>query len=325
MSRDLDAMASLAALLPRPGEEEPCFRQADLTPVESLALAGRGLAVTSAVLDGVAHDFDRAKPLVRGVAFLGRLVVGVARILTPGGLEGTIYRHWMSIAVLVDLVLFLIATLVPGSVHVAFLATGYTVAALLVVETTRYVAQRRQGLKNRLYAAGAMLLGLAVLFGALYFAGNAILGGALTASSDGKLPSAPKDLGEFWTQFTANRFRLSRFAFGTAVFLFASLVWGQVVARSWTQERGRIAFQRTANTAIPCLALALGTAVTAFALLRDDPDTQAAWNHYAFLALATGLALAAITFVESTIRTRLRRKAFDAVASGRTDSFFPKG
>ena len=214
------ALEDLRRLLPADGEPAERFVSCDLSPTEIIALTGRGLSVTGELLDGVAHDLGRAKAPIRLFALFGRILVGLARLLTPGGIEGTIYRHWTAIAVLVDLLLFLLSTFVPSGLRLALVATGYTVAAIVVVETARFVAQRTKGMGPRraLYA----FIGLGILFVAMYAAGDWIFG---TLEAVKEPEKASKG---FWVRFLSFGGPIAVYAFGAAVLGFVGLVWARI-------------------------------------------------------------------------------------------------
>ena len=295
MSQALD---DLRRLLPADGEPVERFVPSELSPTEIMALTGRGLSVIGEVLDGVAHDLGRAKAAVRLVALFGRVLVGLARLLTPGGIEGAIYRHWAAIAVLVDLLLFLLSTFVPSGLRLALVATGYTLAAIVVVETARFVAQRTEGMGRRaLYA----LVGLGMLFVAMYAAGDWLFA-TLNAVAAGKAPAAKAPPG-FWARLVSYGGPLAAYAFGAAFLAFVGLVWARVASE---ERSGASVVRGVAFTVAPLVALACGALLVAVAVAGPGANWPG-WLQFTAFALLSACGLAGFALADD--RARKRSKA----------------
>lgn len=282
------AFNDLLRLLPGDGEPVERFVSSDLSPTEIMALTGRGLSVTGEVLDGIAHDLGRVKALVRLMALFGRVLVGLARLLTPGGIEGTIYRHWAAIAVLVDVLLFLLATLVPSGLRLALVATGYTLAATVVVETARFVAQRTEGLARRALFA---FVGLGILFFAMYAVGDWIF--------------AAKASPGFWARLVSFGGPLAAFAFGAALLAFAGLVWARIA----DEERSTGSVVRgIAYTVAPVVVLVHAALLLAAAVAGPGANWPA-WLRFALFALVSVCGLAGLAYAD--VKSRERKRIVD--------------
>lgn len=261
------------------------FAREPLQPVEELDLAGRSLAVTSELLSGVADGAGgaRVKAPLRVAALTGRLLVGLARILVPGGLEGTLFRHWSVVATLVDLVLVVFALFGYVSAGFATLVTAYLVATLCVVEGTRYVARSRDGLRARaLTLLGVVVLLVLILFGAI-----------LSLALRGWIRFGPTShVGIVVDGLRAHGLRVGTFALGLAALLGIGAIWAQLAA----QRRGRGTWFLQWTLAGAPLVLLYVLSSTARLILPASPGEGAAF----LLASLLGFALLGFAFVHAT-------------------------
>ncbi len=141
------------------------FVRTEVSAHETMFLAGRGLAVTGEILDSATKNFERVNTLTRMLSFIGKLIVGVARILVPGGIEGSIYRQWSTLMLLLSAVLLAISVFITAYRPIALAVLGYTAAAIFVVEAARLVVSHPKPLARILWGTGAVfgLLGLSIV------------------------------------------------------------------------------------------------------------------------------------------------------------------
>ncbi|HLO97089.1 MAG TPA: patatin-like protein, partial [Fimbriimonas sp.] len=72
-------------------QSKPIYEKATVSNTETIELTGRSLNV----LDGMLETVGEQKKVI---SIVGRVLVTVAKILTPGSLQGSIYRHWLGLA-----------------------------------------------------------------------------------------------------------------------------------------------------------------------------------------------------------------------------------
>ncbi|MEI7986372.1 MAG: patatin-like protein [Armatimonadota bacterium] len=136
------------------------YEKAKIPPLTEIELTGRSLNVFEGMLETIKAKTKLGKALSIG----GTILVTVAKILTPGSLQGSIYRHWLGLAVFFDAVLLACGLIWPGVMSFAIKATGATAVAAIVIQCLDIAVTEKKGVKAAIAALIAYLLAAVALW-----------------------------------------------------------------------------------------------------------------------------------------------------------------
>ena len=151
-------------------EQKPDFERVELAPLRALDFAGRSLTVIGKILDGEVKLDPERKSKATGLIRIGKGITTVARILTPGSIQGAFYKHWMALAWI--LAIFLgIAAYFNGKTYLA--PAEQVFGSLLLISaliwTTRLALTKAKLLVRLAGAAFALGFAAIIAYATLFF------------------------------------------------------------------------------------------------------------------------------------------------------------
>lgn len=134
--------------------QNPVYKKAVVTNNDQIQLTGRSLNVLDGMLETVGERGRFNKILSIG----GRILVTVAKILTPGSLQGSIFRHWLGLAIFFDATLLACGIFWNEITPFAVKASIATASAAAVIYCLDIAVNTKKGFKGGLYMLGAFVL-----------------------------------------------------------------------------------------------------------------------------------------------------------------------
>ena len=142
------------------------YQKAEIPPLTQIELTGRSLNVLEGMLETIKAQGKANKAISVG----GTVLVTIAKILTPGSLQGSIYRHWLGLAVFFDAVLLACGVVWNNAFALGVRASIFTALAAFVVHSIGIAVDPQKGgiakLKSVLVAYAVMALTLWLLYSA---------------------------------------------------------------------------------------------------------------------------------------------------------------
>lgn len=255
-------------------DKNPTYTKAPVPNNEQISLTGRSLSI----LDGMLQTTGNSGKIGKVLSTAGRVVVTVAKILTPGSLHGSIYRHWLGLAIFFDATLLACGIFWPAVFGFAIRASAVTAAAAIVMACLDIAVNTKRGIRGALATLSAIILSGALLW--LLFSQQ---GRTLLHEID-RLNELP---GNTWFE-KIRLFVTSNFGIQWAALSGLTIV----VYLTWLRIQKAEKMRESSDTALAVVStlvlVAIGLGIPGALLARDSIPT---WIWYAAIALPTLLVL----------------------------------